>query len=124
MHTENQSSKPETVPKQETGEGCPAATCCRFADTPETNAHLGSHATSPDDTAMWLEIGMPRRFERERDEARAALRELFEAMLRYEGDVDGEAPSEHTRMMDRCREILFPDNAQAHTPAPPADPKP
>jgi len=64
--------------------------------------------TPPQETST---VKQDRRFERERDEALAALRELFEAMLRYEGDVDGEAPSEHTRMMDRCREILFPDNA-------------
>jgi hypothetical protein len=45
-------------------------------DTPETNSHLGSLANSPDDTAMWMEIGLPRQFERERDEARCELQRV------------------------------------------------
>jgi hypothetical protein len=45
-------------------------------DTPETNSHLGSLANSPDDTAMWLEIGLPRQLERERDEARRELQRV------------------------------------------------
>ena len=59
---------------------CPsdATDCSRFADTPETNAHIGSHAHSPDDTAMWLEIGLPRQFERERNEARQLCRDLWD----------------------------------------------
>jgi hypothetical protein len=45
-------------------------------DTPETNSHLGRHSNSPDDTAMWLEIGLPRQLERERDEARCELQRV------------------------------------------------
>lgn len=51
-----------------------------------------------------------RRMERERNEAKEALAELYAAMVRYEVDVDGEAPPEHHRMMDRVRGILFPEN--------------
>jgi hypothetical protein len=40
------------------------------------------------------------------DEAHSALRELHDAMVRYEADVDGEAPSEHHRMMRRVRNVL------------------
>lgn len=35
-----------------------------------------------------------------------SLAELHAAMIRYEGDVDGESPSEHRRMMDRVATIL------------------
>jgi hypothetical protein len=37
---------------------------------------------------------------------REALKELFDAMVRYEGDVDGDVPSHHGRMMDRVRAAL------------------
>lgn len=39
-------------------------------------------------------------------ELESALTELYQAMLRYEADVDGEAPSEHHRMMDRVKNVL------------------
>jgi len=44
--------------------------------------------------------------------ARSALAELYEAMIRYEGDVDGEAPSEHHRMMDRVRAALSSERSR------------
>lgn len=73
--------KPEATLQQETGGGCQQEPCSRFADTPETNAHLGSHATSPDDTAMWLEIGLPRRFERELNAEREVADTLADAVI-------------------------------------------
>lgn len=78
----------------------------RFADTPETNAHLGGHANSPDDTAMWLEIGLPRRFERERDEARKFCRYLWDlasAGSRIEG-------MESLRLLDNVPEWIHSEN--------------
>jgi len=56
----------------------------------------------------------------ERDAARESLLEIYNAMVRYEGDVDADAPPEHRRMMDRIRGILFSENtqAQATQPAP------
>lgn len=47
--------------------------------------------------------------EKQRDAALASLSELHAALVRYEGDVDGEAPSEHRRMMDRAASLL-PEN--------------
>jgi hypothetical protein len=46
----------------------------------------------------------------ERDAALESLLEIYNAMVRYEGDVDGDAPVEHRRMMDRIRGILFSEN--------------
>ena len=46
----------------------------------------------------------------ERDAARESLLEIYNAMVRYEGDVDGDAPPDHRRMMDRIRGILFSEN--------------
>ena len=40
MQTENQTSKPDPVAKQETGEGCPEATCSASSDTPETDEQV------------------------------------------------------------------------------------
>ena len=37
----------------------------------------------------------------QRDALLEALEELHAAMVRYDGDVDGEAPSEHHQMMSR-----------------------
>ena len=44
-----------------------------------------------------------------------SLAELHAALVRYEGDVDGEAPSEHRRMMDRAATILA-DNVKGMAP--------
>lgn len=54
-----------------------AETTTRFADTPETNSHLGRHANSPDDTAMWLEIGLPRKIERDRNHIQGQMEYLI-----------------------------------------------
>lgn len=45
--------------------------------------------------------------EKQRDAALASLAELHAALVRYEGDVDGEAPSEHRRMMNRAAQLGF-----------------
>jgi hypothetical protein len=98
-----------------------ATACSRFADTPETNAHLGSLANAPDDTAMWLEIGIPRRFERERDDAiveatnavndiivvRSQLEELRAAVRNFR-DVQGR---HHTEIACKRLFALLPENA-------------
>jgi hypothetical protein len=62
--------KPTPTPATETNDenhatigGRSTSVGSRFCDTPETN--------SPDDVAMWLEIGLPRQMELERNEARA-----------------------------------------------------
>jgi hypothetical protein len=34
------------------------------------------------------------------------IAELYDAMVRYEGDVDGDATPEHHRMMERVRSVL------------------
>lgn len=43
---------------------------------------------------------------KDRDEARTALEDLHAAMIRYEGDVDGDAPPRHHRLMERVRDVL------------------
>lgn len=52
-----------------------------------------------------------RKLELERNTALKSLAELHAALVRYEGDVDGEAPSEHRRMMERAAALL-PENDQ------------
>ena len=42
----------------------------------------------------------------QRDALLEALEELHAAMVRYDGDVDGEAPSEHHQMMSRVRSAI------------------
>jgi len=46
---------------------------------------------------------------KQRDAAMKSLAELHAALVRYESDVDGEAPSEHRRMMERAAALL-PEN--------------
>jgi hypothetical protein len=56
-----------------------------------------------------IEHSMPdelARLEQQRDRLVEALDELYDAMVRYEGNNDGEAPSEHHRMMRRVRKAL------------------
>jgi hypothetical protein len=55
--------------------------------------------------------------ERDKDAALASVAELHAAMIRYEGDVDGEAPSEHRRMMERAAALL-PKNADVEASVP------
>jgi hypothetical protein len=56
--------------------------------------------------------GKLQQLECERDYALECLAQLHAALVRYEADVDGEAPSEHRRMMDRAASIL-PENTKA-----------
>ena len=42
----------------------------------------------------------------ERDELLAGLKALYEAMIRYEGDVGGDAPQEHHEMMRSVAKII------------------
>jgi hypothetical protein len=60
---------------------------------------------------------MVERLVSERNAALKSLAELLAALVRYEGDVDGEAPSEHRRMMDRAAALL-PENDEAWHPLP------
>ena len=53
-----------------------------------------------------MSVHVGRKLERERNAALASLAELHAALVRYEADVDGEAPSEHRRMMDRAATLL------------------
>lgn len=53
--------------------------------------------------------------EKKLDAALASLADLHAALVRYEGDVDGEAPSEHHRMMDRAAALL-PGNVNVDLP--------
>ena len=41
------------------------------------------------------------------DEAIAVIRELVDAMRRYEWDADGDRPREHREMMLRARRLLM-----------------
>ena len=42
----------------------------------------------------------------ERDELLTGLKALYEAMIRYEGDVGGDAPHEHHEMMRSVAKII------------------
>lgn len=85
-----------------------------MSDTPETEDEIRM-PTMPAEymgEAEIVDASFAKRLERERNEAKSALAEIYDAMIRYEGDVDGEAPSSHHRMMNRVRDILFKDNDQ------------
>ena len=85
--------------------GLPPVTCSACAAAIEASelrwVKCGGFLVSPGNLDMV--IG-------ERDAARESLLEIYNAMVRYEGDVDGDAPPEHRRMMDRIRGILFSEN--------------
>ena len=90
--------------------------CSRFRPTPETTAawyaaldwcRLRGEGHDPHHAAL---ANLAEKLERERDAARESLTELYGALVRYEADVDSEAPSEHCRMMARAREILNSEN--------------
>ena len=50
--------------------------------------------------------------EKQRDAALSSLAELYAALVLYGADVDGEAPPEHHRMMQRAADILSSENVQ------------
>jgi hypothetical protein len=102
MHTENQSSKPNPEPKQETGEGCSGATCsassCECAKCFEYRRYLdwkkrGSKTSTPETDAQarenkyaegcWGEEScVPSDFAQEVERERNRLRELLEDYVR------------------------------------------
>jgi len=78
MQTENDTTKPETELKQETGEGCSGSTCSLSSDTPETTQYICAVSNElqaagdyPNDTVMYLRtVKLARKLEKERDQAR------------------------------------------------------
>lgn len=86
-----------------------------MSDTPETNN--GRRVCQDDSLPKYVvSADLAEKLERERNEAKSALLEIYEAMRLYESDVDGEAPSRHYRMMERVRSVLFKENNQDREP--------
>ena len=81
-----------------------------MSTTPETDEVFKSIQNKPDAIIMSDLLLWSYRLEEARNAALASLAELHAALVRYEGEVDGEAPSEHRRMMDRAAALL-PENA-------------
>ena len=82
-----------------------------MSDTPETNN--GRRVCQDEALPKYVvSADLAEKLERERNEAKGALLEIYEAMRLYEADVDGEAPSRHYRMMERVRSVLFEDNKE------------
>jgi len=48
------------------------------------------------------------------DELKAALQQAYDALVRYEMDVDADAPPEHRRMMLRLRDVLAACACECH----------
>jgi len=95
---------------------------------PETEArlHVGARMSDSEDAAMSAEemhelrtayvgeglFGISRCFRKllqERNELRTSLREVYQAMVRYEMDVDEDPPCEHREMMARAKAVLEMD---------------
>ena len=101
-HQESQ-PKPQNVPDQETSGDRRPSSCSPSSDTPKTDA---AAFNDPMTEAQYVRANVARKLERKLDAALSSLAELHAALVRYEADVDGEAPSEHCRMMDRAAAIL------------------